>query len=136
MNAVDQNKDLVSRYMNALWSGQNGEQDFCVPDVAIHTPSSPSGVGDMAQIAAYFRVALPDLKLHSTAVFGEEDRVMQHYTVTGKHTGAPLFNFPASGRELTLAGANIFRVAGGKIVERWSIIDAADLFQQLGANSK
>jgi predicted ester cyclase len=134
MSEVEQNKDLIRRYMSAVWNGVDVERDFYAPDAAIHTSPSPSGVPNTAQTAAYFRAALPNLSLRNTMVFGQEDRVWQHYTVTGTHTGAPLFDFPPTGRELTLAGANIFRIHDGKIVEQWSIIDAADVFQQLSAN--
>ena len=133
MSTVEQNKDLIRRYTDATWNGQNVEGDFYAPNAVIHSLSSPSDVSSLAQTAAYFRAALPDLSLHNTAVFGQEDRVFQHYTVTGTHRGAPLFNFPGTGRELTIAGINIFRIRSGKIVERWSIIDAADVFQQLSA---
>ena len=133
MSLVDQNKDLIRRYTDAIWQGQSVEATFCAANVVTHNLASASGAPDLAQTAAYFRAALPDLRLHQTMVFGQGDRVMQHYTVSGTHSGAPLFDFPASGRELTLAGENIFRIADGKIVERWSIIDAADVFQQLSA---
>jgi len=131
MSVVEENKDLIRRYMDAIWDGQNDEGEFTAPDAEIHTPLSPSGAPNLAETAAYLRAALLDLSLHQTIVFGQGDRVMQQYTVTGRHTGEPLFNFPPSGHELTLEGENIFRVANGKIVERWSIIDAAALFQQL-----
>ena len=133
MSEVEQNKALIDRFMEAAWQGQSGTEEFYTSDAATHLLNSPSDVPDMAQTAAYLRAAMPDLSLHITMTFGQEDRVMQHYTVTGTHTGAPLFNFPPSGRALTIAGENIFRITGAKIVERWSILDVANAFQQLSA---
>src|SRR5690349_21440314 len=117
MSLVDQNKDLIRRYTEAIWQGQSVDATFCAADVVTHNLASASGVSSLAQTAAYFRAALPDLSLHQTMVFGQDDRVMQHYTVSGRHSGAPLFDFAASRRELTLTGENFFRIADGKIVE-------------------
>jgi len=131
MNEVAENKDLIRRYTEATWSGQNVESEYYSPDAVHHALHSSSAVVNLAKTAAYFRAALPDLSLRDMIVFGQEDRVMQHYTVTGTHTGIPLFEYCPSGQEITLVGENIFRLANGKIVERWSIIDAANLSQQL-----
>ncbi len=135
MNDVEQNKDLIRHYMEATWHGEDVEAQYGAATAETHTPSSPSGVPSMAQTAAYLRAALPDLKLDQSIIIGQEDRVMEYFSVTGAHRGAPLFDFPPSGRELTLDGETIFRIADGKIVERWSIIDAANLFQQLSADN-
>ena len=133
MGTLEANKDLIRRYTDLVWKGESVESAFYAPDPMIHNLTSPSGVADLSQTAAYFRAALPDLSLQSTTIFGQDDRVMQYYTVIGTHTGAALFNFPASGRTLSVSGENIFRIVDGKIVERWSIIDAATLFGQLSA---
>jgi len=37
-----------------------------------------------------------------------------------------------TGREVQLRGVNIFRIADGKIVERWGRLDDLGLLQQLG----
>jgi len=37
-----------------------------------------------------------------------------------------------TGREVVLRGVNIFRIADGKIVERWGRLDQLGLLQQLG----
>jgi len=39
---------------------------------------------------------------------------------------------PPTGREVVLAGINIFRVQDGKLVERWGRTDDLGLLQQLG----
>lgn len=135
MSTVDQNKALIRQFTDAVWQGQDAAFAYPASDVVVHTPMSPAGVASFEETAAYLRAALPDLSVTTTLVFGEGDRVMQHYTVSGTHNGAPLFNFPPSSRPLKFAGVNIFRVVDDKIVERWSILDAGDVFQQLSAGS-
>jgi hypothetical protein len=50
----------------------------------------------------------------------------------GAHTAAPLMGVPATGKTITLAGINIFRVHSDRIVERWGRLDEAGLLRQLG----
>ena len=79
-----------------------------------------------------FRASLPDIHLTQDVLFAGEDKVVQIWTTRGFHTGAPLFGFPAAGKELVLTGVNIFRLANGRIAERWGTIDTMGLMQQLG----
>ena len=39
---------------------------------------------------------------------------------------------PPSGNTLAITGIDIFRLAGGKIVESWVSVDALGMLQQLG----
>ena len=49
-------------------------------------------------------------------------------THEGKFTGvAP------TGKQVTMAGVDIFRIAGGKIVELWNQEDVLGMMQQIGA---
>lgn len=130
MSNIEENKELIRQFTTALWEGRPAD-DIHVEDAIIHTPKSPSGLASFEETAAYLRAAMPDLSVSTNMLFAEEDRVMQHFSVTGTHTGAPLFNIPPSGSSVNFAGMNIFRIANGKITERWSMLDAADVFQQL-----
>ena len=131
------NKALVRRYLDEIWNHghQEKEREFVAEKVIVHAPPVP-GPGSAAgppQLATMFRAALPDLSLNSDIVFGDGDRVVLSYMVTGTHTGTPLFGVPASGRPLTISGINIFRIKDGKITERWGLVDNAGLMQQLRA---
>ena len=53
-------------------------------------------------------------------------------TMRGTHRG-DFFGLPATGREVTLTGVHIMRVADGKIVEHWGSNDDLGLMRQLGA---
>jgi len=39
---------------------------------------------------------------------------------------------PASGRTVSLPGINIWRIRGGRIVERWGRLDELGMMRQLG----
>jgi predicted ester cyclase len=65
-------------------------------------------------------------------LFGDGDKVVQIWTLRGIHGGAPLFGVPAAGKEIVVTGMSTFRIAGGKIAERWSTLDLVGLMQQVG----
>ena len=65
-------------------------------------------------------------------VLGEGDLVMQRSTVTGTHLG-PWFGVPPTGKRATWTAMEVYRVAGGKIVEQWLNEDWTSVLQQLGA---
>jgi len=131
------NKELIRRYFSEIWNKGNlyKEREFVAQDVLVHAPPFPiaGGIAGPLQIVSIFRTALPDLYLRNDILFAEGDRVVQHFVVTGTHSGADLFGVPASGRTLTISGINIFRIANGRVVERWGTINAAGLMQQLRA---
>jgi steroid delta-isomerase-like uncharacterized protein len=135
--SVQENKDLVRRYFDTIWNkGQlERESEFVAQDIVVHAPpipGIPEGIGGPLAIVGTFRAAMPDIHLTQDVIFGGDDKVVQIWTSRGIHTGAALFGFPARGTELVLTGVNIFRVANGRLVERWGVIDLMSLMQQLG----
>jgi steroid delta-isomerase-like uncharacterized protein len=132
------NKELVRNYFSEIWNKGNldKESEFVAQDIIVHGPpiAIPGGIDGSLQMVSTFRAALPDLVVVNNLLFGDGDRVVQHFVATGTHSGADLFGVPATGRTLTISGINIFRVADGKLVERWGTFDAAGLMQQLQAN--
>jgi steroid delta-isomerase-like uncharacterized protein len=59
------------------------------------------------------------------------DKVVTRWQATGVHSGE-LNGIPATGRQISLAGISIDRLAAGKIVESWEVTDDAGLLRQLG----
>jgi steroid delta-isomerase-like uncharacterized protein len=132
----ESNKELVRRYIDELWNkgNLNSEGDFVAANIVVHEPSPPGQTISLVGAASMLRAAMPDLVLVNEHLFGDGDRVVQHWAASGVHSGAALFGIPASNRKLVVSGVNMFRVFEGKISERWSIMDAAGLMQQLQAN--
>ena len=54
------------------------------------------------------------------------------FIAKGTHT-KEFMGVPASGKQVSISGINIFRISGGKIVEHWVNYDATGLMQQIGA---
>jgi len=60
------------------------------------------------------------------------DKVVIRWTIRGTHQG-PFLGIAPTGKSAIWSGLNIFRLAGGKIVEEWGVADIAGLLHQLGA---
>lgn len=129
------NKQLVVDFIQDLFTkGDLDAVDRCLdPTFVDNDPPDPRGPGGRAGLraaAALFRAALPDWRSDVDRLIAEGDIVVEHFHATGTHTGE-LFGVPPTGRTLVLAGINIFRIADGRIVERWGCLDMAGLQQQL-----
>ena len=62
----------------------------------------------------------------------EGDKVASRLTVTGTQRGPLPQGIPATGKPVAVALMDMVRVANGKVVERWGVIDNLGLLQQLG----
>jgi steroid delta-isomerase-like uncharacterized protein len=65
-------------------------------------------------------------------VMADDDKVAVSWTITGKHTGQ-YRGFPATGKDVTLKGVNIFRIEDGRIAEIWNFRNDLWVLQQIGA---
>ena len=55
--------------------------------------------------------------------------VVESWAMTGSHTGEA-FGLPPSGQSIRVRGVEIWRCAGGKIVEHWGAVDMSDVAQK------
>jgi steroid delta-isomerase-like uncharacterized protein len=130
----EQNKAQIRRVIEEAYSrGDLGVVDeVAASDVVIHASSRQiHGREGAKQYVAAFRAGFPDLHFTVEEQIAEGDTVVTRWTARGTHKG----NFqgiPATGREIRLAGADIDRVIGGKVVECWAHIDELGLMRQLG----
>lgn len=132
-----ENKAVVLRFVQAIndWDWDAAVE---VADPAAYVEHNPAwgavGFEQMRQTYEMIRASLPDLQFTPDLdlVVAEDDKVVVRGTVSGTHTGAPLFGVPPSGKRVAWTGIDTSRVAGGKIVERWLNADILGLMQQLG----
>lgn len=75
---------------------------------------------------------LPGYQLHEEGLFAEGDEVVLRCVLVGTHTG-DLMGVPATGRNVSVPGIVIYRVADGRIVQFWAQADMLSLLQQIGA---
>jgi predicted ester cyclase len=94
-------------------------------------PGGPDSAEGMRQAAVMFRAACPDWHSDLEQLVEEGDVVVERFTARGTRRGE-LMGAAATGEPLELRGINIFRIAGGRIVERWGRLDEAGMARQLG----
>lgn len=130
------NKEILVRLIEALSSGGDAAARTLVADsFRDHSPSWGTDTFDSV-LASYaeLRRALPDLRfeIDRDNMVAEGDQVAAHSIVRGTHSGEPLFGAHPSGNEVVWTHTDFVRIAGGKVVERWSASDTLTLYQQAG----
>jgi predicted ester cyclase len=91
-----------------------------------------AGAAGQRKVAGDFRAAFPDLTHTLDLVLADGDLVAARWTMDGTHLGQ-WGDQPPTGKHVRFSGVNIFRVAGGKVVEVWNQRDDLGVAQQLGA---
>jgi len=112
----EEGKTLARRYFEEVINQGNlavADQIFAA-DYIDHSarPGNPTGPAAVKPVIAAFRAAFHDLDETIEDMVAEGDKV-------------------ALGRRVQWTGLAILRVAGGKIVERWGVIDVFSIMQQL-----
>jgi steroid delta-isomerase-like uncharacterized protein len=120
---LDANKALIRRvFEEAIPAGDpTAMRDLVVSDFLDHDPlpGQPAGVEGAEYVVSTMHGAHPDLRFTIDDLVAEGDRVTIRWTLRGTNTG-PLLGRPPSGQPVELAAIVIFRIADGKIAERWA----------------
>jgi len=91
--------------------------------------------------ALWLRDAYADLRFDIHDVVAEDDTVVLHGTMSGRHTGTfvgydadgrPEQAFPPTGKPFAATQSHWFRVADGKVIEHWANRDDLGSARQLG----
>jgi steroid delta-isomerase-like uncharacterized protein len=132
----DANKSLVQAFFAKVWNEHNAEATghYYTNDFLDHNPSipgQPRGAEGAAQVFGTFIAAFPDIHFTIDFQVAEGDIVAARWTATGTNSGA-MMGMPPTGKVATITGIDIFRIAGGKIAERWGNFDMAGLLRQVG----
>ena len=125
----------VARKWNRIFEGNSAMADEIIaPGCVYHDapPGIPSGPEGVKQWAGMFSGAFPDMRVTDEDYIAEGDTVFGRFIGRGTHR-AELMGIAPTGKQVAISGVNIFRIAGGKIVEHWVNYDAMGLMQQIGA---
>lgn len=135
---ADDNKALVRRRFELFDRGNLAVFDeLFAPDYVFHVPGAekPLSRAEMQQFYKALYYAIPDLRHTLVEQIADGDKVVTRWTATGTHRGGPFFGVPSTGRQITLRGINIYRIAGGLLAESHVSWDMLGLLQQLGSVS-
>jgi steroid delta-isomerase-like uncharacterized protein len=136
--SIEQNKELIRRYIRAIDDNHSGDwsvlDEYIAEDFVARNPPLPGVSLDregMKEASEIFRHATPGTHEIRMQV-AEGDLVVSHIVGRGVHEGEFL-GIPATNNAVETEGIAIHRVRDGKIVEYWSVTDAARVLQQVGA---
>jgi steroid delta-isomerase-like uncharacterized protein len=120
---LDANKALVRRvFEEVIPSGDaTAMRDLVAPDFLDHDPlpGQPAGAQGAEYVVTTMHGAHPDLRFTIDELVAEADRVVVRWTLRGTNTG-PMFGRPPNGRPVELRAIVIFRIADGRLAERWA----------------
>jgi predicted ester cyclase len=120
---LDANKALIRRlFEEVLPAGDPvAARDLFAPEFFDRDPlpGQPAGAEGIAYVVSTLHAAWRDPRFSVDDLVAEADRVAIRWTLRGISIG-PMFGRPPSGGPAEQAAIALFRIAGGKIVERWA----------------
>ena len=137
--AAAASQDLLTRYIEAVNAGDlDAAAALADPAFAQHVPAGllnfgPPEVGPqlLRRDLERQRAAFPDLRIALDHAVVDGERVIAYLTLSGTHAGVFL-GLPPTGRAVTAPLVESFRLADGKLAERWSHLDRLQIAQFLG----
>ena len=129
------NKAIIRRAFEAFDKGDLYALDGLMEPVSGSLPRRRPEVArlkGLKQAFADFRAAFPDMVCPIEDFIVEGDKVMVLTTCRGTHKGA-FAGVSPTGKQVTEPGIVIYRIADGKVVDRWGIFNDLALMMQVGA---
>jgi predicted ester cyclase len=91
-----------------------------------------AGPGGVCQPSDLFRGALEGFAAEILDQVAEGDKVVTRKVFRGVHR-EDFLGVPPTGREVEITVIDIVRIADGRIVEHWNVVDQLGLLRRLGA---
>ena len=128
-------KKLIERIpLEVLNNGQFGLLDEIVAtDFVDRTtqPGVPATREGFKQNLTALKTAFPDLHYTIDDSIENGDRIVHRLTASGTMKG-DFMGIPATGKRATWTEIHIGRVANGRLIEHWGLVDQLGMFVQLG----
>jgi steroid delta-isomerase-like uncharacterized protein len=137
--SADNNEAVLRRFIDEFWNARRLEvadeifADECVTHQLKSGSDLTSGPRDpetAKRHVAEWLQGFPDLHFTIEQILVSGDCVTMQTTMHGTHTGTWL-GIPATGKTVNVRMISIHRLANGKIVEDWVLVESLGLFQQL-----
>ena len=134
--SAEENKALVRRYVEEFVDRSNfdlSEEIFALNFVRYDAgPDQVSRVEDLKHFFAMLHSGFPGFQSTIEDLLSEGDKVALRFTFRGIHQGE-FMGIAPTGKEVTMSGIEILRIADGKLVEMWNQEDVLGMMRQLGA---
>lgn len=126
------NKALAARYFKEIVSEGKFEvaDELVAPEFVYNDNTAETGPQAVKNLAGMFRTAFPDLKVEVLYQVAEGDLVTTHLMGTGTHQG-DFLGLKPTGKTWRASGIHVLKIANGKFVRDWHIVDIAAIMAQL-----
>ncbi len=137
--SLEKNKAIVRRFVEEVQSQHNLDivGELMDPNMIDHyydaqgLQQPKNAIEGFKKFYSGMLAAFPDVKAVIHNQVAEGDNVVTHKMFLGTHKGE-FMGIPPTGKKITVNVIDIFRIADGKMVEHWAVIDWMGLMQQLG----
>ena len=125
--------------MQSVWNtgDVSGVARFIAPQYTIHSDPGDPWEGETLNRTQFSermttsRAPFPDLTFTIERLLDGGDCVIVGWVMTGTHR-APLGEFPATGRPISVKGMTIYDIAGGMLTGHTQVVDRLAVLGQLG----
>lgn len=141
MKSIQEKKDILTRFINEVWSGGDAEaaEKYIGAKYTIHHDPGDPWEGKELDLAGYkervrmLRAAFPDQLFDLRELVGEGETVVMAWLWTATHRG-DLPGFPATGKVVSMSGATVYYFdEDSRLMGHWQITDRLGVYQQLRA---
>ena len=126
---------LVRRFFEEV-DAHNFEsvRELVAPDYRDNLPDRavPATFDELLEVIKAWHQGFPDLSHSLDEVFSKDDKVVVRGSTRGTHKGE-FMGIAPTGRSLELTFICIFRIADGRLAERWTQFDFYSWMEQLRA---
>jgi predicted ester cyclase len=135
-SVAESNKALVARLVRDVFNGERPASidEIFAPSFMNHNalPGTTPGPEGTRRANEQVRAAFPDWTESIEQLIAEDDRVVLYAIGRGTQDGE-FMGISPTGASVEVAGIAIFRVADGRIVEQWGLVDMLGMLRQLKA---
>jgi len=130
-----ENVVVIARFLEEVINeGRLGQADELVAADFVELdplPGQKQGREGLKEVIGMLRGAFPDIHWAVDETVASGDKVVTRFTWTGTHRGTFL-GLPATGRNVSVKGVVIDRLAAGKMADSRILMDNFTMMQQLG----
>lgn len=137
MTDLEKNLAVIRDYHERVWVHDDltALDEYWDPSAAVDvTGFDDASIEAIRDDVLRYRGAFTDVRTSILDLIGQDDKVVLHWETTGRHVG-PYGSVAATGKDITMTGVDIFRLADGRIVECRSLWDGLSVYEQMGVLS-
>lgn len=133
---MSDNKTLMMRFVTEFQTNHDRTvcEELLAEDVVDHNalPGIAPGRDGVMMLFDAFHTAFAGFRAEVHDQIAEGDKVVTRKSFHGRHVDE-FMGIAPTGREVTIDLIDIVRIADGRIVEHWNVVDQLGLLRQLGA---